>query len=279
MEVCLVQIITDSSCDLPKEILEENNIIVVPLNIEIDGKNYVDGVDLTHEQFYKKMSESKHLPKTSQPSPQSFIDAFKEAAKKTSQVLCLHLSSKLSGTVNGAMMAKETVNKKIEVFDSLSGSIGLGMQVLKACDMVKEGIKLEKIVDRLKEYRDDMKVVVYLETLENAVKGGRVTRVKGMVADLLNLKAIVHVEKGYVKILRTIRGKKRAIRFMLDQMAEKNVDFKDKTIGITHCDCIEDALILKGEIIKRFNPAKVFITTMGPVIGTHSGKGGLLVCF
>jgi len=100
-----------------------------------------------------------------------------------------------------------------------------------------------------------------------------------MVANLLNLKAIVHVEEGYVKVLKTLRGKKRAINFMLDQMSEKNTDFKDKIIGITHCNCIEDALALKEEIIKRFNPAQVLVTTMGPVIGTHSGQGGLLVCF
>lgn len=274
-----MQVITDSSCDLPKEILDQNNIIVVPLNIEIDGANYVDGVNMTHEEFYKKMSVARTLPKTSQPSPQSFIDAFKRAAKRTSEILCIHLSSKLSGTIDGAIMAKRMENNTIEVFDSLNGSLGLGMQVLKACEMIKQGVNLEKIVERLKEYRDDMRVVVYLETLENAVKGGRVTRVKGMVANLLNLKAVVHVDRGYVKILKTIRGKKRAINFMLDQMAEKNIDFKDKTIGITHCNCIEDALILKEQIIKRFNPAQFILTTMGPVIGTHAGQGGLLVCF
>ncbi len=274
-----MRIITDSSCDLPKEILEENNITIVPLNIEIDGKNYIDGVDLTHEQFYEKMSSAKTLPKTSQPSPQSFIDAFKDAAKKTGETLCIHLSSKLSGTVDCALMAKEMVDKKIEVFDSLSGTIGLGIQVLKACEMIKQGTKLEKIIEKLKECRDNMRIVVYLETLENAVKGGRVTRTKGMVANLLNLKAIVHVKEGYVKILKTIRGKKRAFEFMLNEMAKKNVDFKDKIIGITHCDCIEDALDLKKEIIKRFNPAQVLVTTMGPVIGTHAGLGGLVVCF
>lgn len=274
-----MQIITDSSCDLPKEILDENNIMVVPLSIEIDGENYIDGVDLTHEQFYRKMSVAKTLPKTSQPPPQSFIDVFKEAAKKTGEILCIHLSSKLSGTVHSAAMAGEMMNKKIKIFDSLNGSLGLGMQVLKACEMVKQGVSLEKIIEKLKEYRDDMRVVVYLETLENAVKGGRVTRTKGMVANLLNLKAVVHVEEGYVNILKVIRGKKRAIKFMIDKMIEKNVDFRDRIIGITHCDCIEDALILKEEIIKRFNPARVLLTTMGPVIGTHSGQGGLLVCF
>ena len=274
-----MQIITDSSCDLPKEILEENDIIVVPLNIEINGENYVDGINLTHEEFFKKMSETEELPKTSQPSPQSYIDAFKKAALKKSETLCIHLSSKLSGTINGAMMVRDMMESKIEIFDTLNGSLGVGMQVLKACEMRKEGASLETIVEKLKEYRDEMRVVVYLETLENAVKGGRVTRVKEMVANLLNLKVIVHVEEGYVRILKTIRGKKRAINFMLDQMAEKNTDFKNKIIGITHCDCIEDALILKEEIMKRFNPDKVLVTTMGPVIGTHAGRGGLLVCF
>jgi len=274
-----MQIITDSSCDLPKKILEENNIIVVPLNIEVDGENYVDGVDLTHEEFYKKMAASEALPKTSQPSPQSYIEAFNKAAQRTGETLCIHLSSKLSGTMNGAIMVREMMDKKIEIFDSLSGSLGVGMQVLKACEMRKEGANLENIIEKLKEYRDEMRVVVYLETLENAVKGGRVNRAKEMVANLLNLKAIVHVEEGYVRVLKTLRGKKRAINFMLDQMAEKNMDFKDKIIGITHCDCIEDAIILKEQIINRFNPAQVLVTTMGPVIGTHSGQGGLLVCF
>jgi len=274
-----MQIITDSSCDLPKKILEENNIIVVPLNIEVDGENYVDGVDLTHEEFYKKMAASEALPKTSQPSPQSYVEAFNKAAQRTGETLCIHLSSKLSGTMNGAIMVREMMDKKIEIFDSLSGSLGVGMQVLKACEMRKEGASLENIIEKLKEYRNEMRVVVYLETLENAVKGGRVNRAKEMVANLLNLKAIVHVEEGYVRVLKTLRGKKRAINFMLDQMAEKNMDFKDKIIGITHCDCIEDAIILKEQIINRFNPAQVLVTTMGPVIGTHSGQGGLLVCF
>ncbi len=274
-----MQIITDSSCDLPKEILEKNDVLVVPLNIEIDGKNYIDGIDLTHEEFYKKMESSHNIPKTSQPSPERFINTFKKAAQKTSEILSIHLSSKLSGTMNGAIMAKDIIEKKVEVFDSLSGSAGVGIQVLKACEMRNEGASLESIVQKLKDYREEMKVIVYLESLENAVKGGRVTRTKKMVANLLNLKAVVHVEEGYVKVLKTLRGKKRSINFMIDQIESKNIDLKDRIVGITHCDCVEDALALKKEIIKRFNPSQVLLTTMGPVIGTHSGKGGLLVCF
>lgn len=274
-----MQIITDSSCDLPKELVERYNLKVIPLNIELDGKSYIDGVELTHEEFYEKMAASPTLPKTSQPSPQSFIDAFCESAKKTKEILSMHLSSKLSGTFSCAQLSKELADVKVEVFDSLSGSLGLGLQVLKACHLVEEGFDLDYILQKLKEYRDQMKVLVYLETLENAVKGGRVTRTKEMIANMLNLKFIVHVEDGYVKVLKAIRGKKKAINFMLDRIAEKNIDLREKIVGITHCNRIEDAIALKEEIIKRFSPREVIVTTMGPVIGTHAGEGGLLVCY
>lgn len=274
-----MQIITDSSCDLPKEYVDKYDIIIVPLHIDIDGTNYVDGIELSHYDFYEKMEAAEGLPKTSQPSPQSFIEAFKEGAKKAKESLSIHLSSKLSGTFDCANMSKELAGEDVEVFDSLSGSLGLGMQVLKACHMLEEGFERSKIIEKLREYRDQMKVFVYLETLENAVKGGRVSKTKEMMASILNLKFVVHVEEGYVKLLKTLRGKKKAIGFMLDKLAEENINFKERIIGITHCDCIEDAIALKNEIIKRFNPSEVIITTMGPVIGTHSGKGGLLVCY
>lgn len=274
-----MQIITDSASDIPKELIEEYDILVVPLNIEIDEKNYIDGVEISHYEFYEKMAASHDIPKTSQPSPQSFIDAFKEGLHKYGEILSIHLSSKLSGTYDGAMLAKRIVGGNIEVFDTLSGSLGIGLQVLKAAQLAKQGLKIDNIIEKLKEYRDEMKVIVYLEDLENAVKGGRVTKTKEVIANLLNLKPIVHVEEGYVKVLKTVRGKKKAIRSLLTMMEEKNINFKERIVGITHCDSLEEALKLKEEIIKKFNPAEVMVTTMGPVIGTHAGIGGLLVCF
>lgn len=274
-----MQIVTDSSCDLPRELVEKLGILVVPLQIEIDGRQYIDGVDLTHHEFFEKMAASPTLPKTSQPSPQSYIDAFREGIRQHGEVLSIHLSSKLSGTIEGALMVKEEIGNNIEVFDTLSGSIGVGMQVLKAYELMKEDMQTAAIVDRLKEYRDQMRVVVYLETLENAVKGGRVSKPKEFVANLLNLKPVVHVEDGYVKILKTIRGKKKAIRLLLEEMEKKQKDYHDQVVAITHCDCLDEALALKEEIINKFNPKEVMLTTMGPVIGTHAGTGGLLVCF
>ncbi|MCC5912137.1 MAG: DegV family protein [Clostridiaceae bacterium] len=274
-----MQIITDSSCDLPKETIDAYDILVVPLSIEINGINYVDGIELTHEEFYKKMADSPTIPKTAQPSTQSFIDAFKKGLKKYNEVLSINISSNMSGTQDGAMVAKEMTGGDIEIFDTLNGSLGVGLQVLKAAEMAKEGLSKSAIVEKLKEYREDIKVVVYLETLENAVKGGRVKKTKEVVANLLNLKPIVHVEEGYVRVLKTVRGKKRAMRDLLHIMEEKNVSFKDRIVGITHCDCLDDALKLKEEVIKKFNPRDVMVTTMGPVIGTHAGLGGLLIAF
>ncbi len=274
-----MQIVTDSSCDLPKELIEKLKILVVPLQIEINGMDYVDGINLSHQEFYEKMAASPALPKTSQPSPQSYLDAFREGIKHHGEVLSIHLSSRLSGTYEGALMVKDELGEDIEVFDTLTGSIGVGLQVLKACELMKEGLQKTAIIERLKEYREQMRVVVYLETLENAVKGGRVSKPKEFVANLLNLKPVVHVDDGYVKILKTIRGKKKAMRLLIDEMERKNVDYQSRTVAITHCDCLEEALELKKEIIDRFNPSEVMLTTMGPVIGTHAGAGGLLVCF
>ncbi|ABR49278.1 degV family protein [Alkaliphilus metalliredigens QYMF] len=277
-----MKIVTDSSCDIPRELIEKYNIDVVPLQIEIDDKNYSDGVDITHQQFYEKMKTSLGLPKTSQPSPQSFVDVYQDNIKKYGQILSIHLSSKLSGTCHSAMMAKEMVGEeegRIETFDTLSGSFGVGAQVLEACHLVEQGLDMDTIIERLNEYREQTRVVVYLETLENAVKGGRVSKPKEFVANLLNLKPIVHVEEGYVRVLKNIRGKKKGMKFLLEEIEKKNIDYKDRVIGITHCDCLEDALILKEEIIKKFNPAEVLVTTMGPVIGTHAGIGGILICF
>jgi DegV family protein with EDD domain len=274
-----MQIITDSSCDLPKEIIEQYDILVVPLQIEIDGKDYVDGINLTHHEFYKKMASSPTLPKTSQPSPQSFIDAFREGLNRHGEVLSIHLSSKLSGTYEGAVMTKGELGGNIDVFDTLSGSIGVGLQVIKACELLKQGLQKSAVLEKLKEYRDQMQVVVYLETLENAVKGGRVSKSKEFVANLMNLKPVVHVDNGEVKIMKTIRGRKKAMRVLVEEMEKKNVSYKERIVAITHCDCLDDALALKEEIMQKFDPAEIMLTTMGPVIGTHAGLGGLLVCF
>ncbi|MBB6214129.1 DegV family protein with EDD domain [Anaerosolibacter carboniphilus] len=276
-----IKIITDSSCDLPKHLVEQYDIGVAPLHVFIDGKDYTDGKDITHKEFYEKCSTAETLPKTSQPAPGDVLHMIQESLKEYTHVLSINLSSALSGTYQTVNMLKETIGEALTAFDTKNGSLGVGMQVLKACELVKEGLSKSEIIKRLTEYRESMDTLVYLETLENAVKGGRVSKFSYIAASMLNVKAIVYVDKeeGSVKVREKIRGEKKALRYIIDAIKNKNIDFSDRVIGITHADCLERANefieMLKAEV----NPKEILLHSMGPVIGTYAARGAIYVCF
>ena len=282
----MVSIITDSSCDLPKDVLKEYNIQVVPLKITIDGREYVELQDITAGEFAEKMKASRGLPKTSQPSPESFRDAFERAREKPpgkadSKVLCLTISSELSGTYQSACLARDLTEHRenIKVFDTLGGSIGHGLQVLKAAEMAEEGASLEEIIDALETHREEMNIFILLDTLENIVKGGRLGRVQGTVAGMLNIKILLEGVKGRVELLEKRRGRSKIIRRLFEIVDERRGDFSQKVFGITHVNNERDALVLKEEIIRRFQPRDVIIYEMGGTMGTYAGEGGMIISF
>ncbi|MDD5704088.1 MAG: DegV family protein, partial [Dehalococcoidales bacterium] len=187
----MLQIVTDSSCDLPEDLVERYNIHIVPLSVDIDGKIYRERLDLTPQEFYQKMAASQNLPKTSLPPPSSFQDMFKNLSR-TDPVLCITISSGLSGTYHSACRAKEQAGSDITVFDSLAGSLGHGLQILKAAEMAESGFPLEQILKELENYRSRMKILILLDTLDNIVKGGRLSRFQGGIGKLLNIKFLLH---------------------------------------------------------------------------------------
>ncbi|MFT9493439.1 DegV family protein [Anaerosolibacter sp.] len=276
-----IKIITDSSCDLPKHLIEQYDIGVAPLHIYIDGKDYTDGKDITHEEFYEKCRTAESLPKTSQPAPGDVLHIIQESLKEYTHVLSVNLSSALSGTYQTVNMLKESIGDALTVFDSKNGSLGVGMQALKACELVKEGLSKSEIIRRLTKYRESLDTLVYLETLENAVKGGRVSKFSYVAASMLNVKAIVYIDKeeGTVKVREKIRGEKKALRYIIDAIKNKDIDFSDRVIGISHAGCIERANefieMLKAEV----KPKEILLSSMGPVIGTYAAQGAIYVCF
>lgn len=274
----MLQIITDSSADLPEDIIEKYNIHVVPLTVTIDESDYEEGVTITPQEFYKKMFSSRELPKTSQPSPSKFAKVFNELAEK-GELLCLTISSGLSGTYQSACIARDMLNVKVTVFDTLAGSLGHGIQIIKAAEMAAEGFSLNKIVEKLKEYREQMNILILLDTLENIVKGGRLSKFQGSIAKILDIKILLHGIEGKVEILEKIRGKKKFLERTIEVIGERRKDFSDTVFGITHLDNIEDAEYLKRVIIERYNPKDVIINYMGATMGTYAGKGGLIVSF
>jgi DegV family protein with EDD domain len=274
----MLQIVTDSSADLPKEILDKYNISVVPMTISIDGRDYLEGVDLTPQEFYEKMFNSKEMPKTSQPSPAAFADCFRTLADK-GPILCLAISSGLSGTYQSACIGADMSEADVRVIDTMAGSLAHGLQLIEAGRLAEKGEPVDKVVEFLENFKKHANILVLLDTLENIVKGGRLSKFQGSIARILDIRVILHNVEGKVEILEKVRGKGRFLQRALDVIGERKKDFSDTVFGITHIDNLQDAEYLKNEIIKRYKPRDVIINYMGATMGTYAGKGGMIVSF
>lgn len=276
----MINIVTDSSCDLSDEYIKKHNIRVVPLYVRFSDEEYLDGVDITPQEFYEKMYKFPKLPKTAQPSPAAFLKAFKESAEEGAKTLCITLTSRLSGTFQSANIAKNMsgLGDNVAIFDSLSATGGLNLQIMQAVEMIKNGLNLDEIVEKLKKYRDDdMTMVALLNTLENVVKGGRLSKFQGAIGNFLNIKVILDIVDGTVVVAEKLRGKKQLFERSLEKIAERVSDFSKRVFFINHVDNWEDAEFLKQEIIDRFNPKDVILGYMGPTISTYAGKGGIVI--
>jgi len=275
----MIQILTDSSADIPIPLLEKYNIHMVPLVIYVNGKEYDEGIDITPQEFYREMFASADLPKTSQPTPARFAQFFSKLSGQ-GKILCFTVSSKLSGSFGSANLGKElSGNPEVVVFDTEAGSIGHGLQVLKAAEMAQAGVSIDEILVQLHQYRKEMKSLILLDTLENIVKGGRLSRFQGSLAKLLNIKAILHNVEGSAEILEKVRGRQKSLQRVITLVGERCANFSNRVIGITHVDNFSDAQFLAQELAQRYHPKEIIIREMGSTIATYAGKSGLIVAF
>ncbi len=277
----MIHIVTDSSCDLLDDFLKNHHIPFVPLTIRFqDDKEYRERIDITPKEFYKKMAASSTLPQTAQPSPASFLKVFEELASPGDEILCITISSNLSGTFQSANLAKKMTSIPVTVFDSLAASPGHALQIMRAVELRDSGHSMDEIVADLTNYRDnDMTIFIYLKNMENIVKGGRITKFQGTLAKVMNIKLICEGIKGQVVPLEKIRGDKRALERLLSIIGERNSDFSDTIFCLTHTDNLEDAEFLKTELIRRYNPREVLVYPIGPTVGTYAGTGGIVLTF
>jgi len=275
----MLQLVTDSSCDLTDELIIKHNIHVVPLVVNIDGELYWEKVNITPKEFYKKMSLSKDLPKTSQPTPSAFADVFTELSK-SGPVLCITISSGLSGTYQSACLGKDLSGANVTVFDSLGGSLGQGLQLLRAAQLAESSHSLDEIVSELEKYRREMNILIMLNTLDNIVKGGRLSKFQGSLAKLLDIRILLHKdEEGKVVLQQKIRGKKKFIDMVLHEIIRLHPDMASTDVGITHFNNIEDAAFIKKELTQKYHARSVLINEMGSTMATYAGEGGMIVSF
>ncbi|MDF2629364.1 MAG: protein DegV family [Symbiobacteriaceae bacterium] len=274
-----VQIVTDSGADIPPALAAAHGISVVPLQVLIDGVSYRDGVDLTPMMFYEKMRTAKKLPQTSQPTPHDVESAYRAAAER-GPVVGVHLSSALSGTWETASMAARSISETIRVFDSRTGSAGIGLMAMRAAELARGGATAAEIWAYLEAWRAETHTLVALNTLENAVRGGRVNPLAGMAARLLHVKPIVHVTRaGKVEPIDRVRGRERALERTLDLAGELRKNWADRRVAVAHGGAAEEAKAFARRVRERFNPAEVWETEIGATIGTYSAEGAILFSF
>ena len=273
-----IKLLVDGGCDLPKEIMEKYNIELVGLNVSFNDESYIAGEEIDNETFYKKMSESKELPKTSCPSPDRFLEAY----KGDEDVLMITVSSLLSGTYSSAKLAKdiykdENGNKKIEVLDSMSGSIGQGLLAIKAAELINEGKTLDEIVSILEKLKNDVIFYGTLETLENAIKGGRINPLAGKLINALNFKAIIQVTEGVVKPIDKARGVNNSLKKVLEYVESNIKNSDEKILVIAHAHCEDKASKIKESLEIKYKFKDIIIAEIGPVMGTYTSQGAILI--
>lgn len=277
-----IKIVTDSASDLPREYAEQYQIEIVPLETSFGPEEkYLDGIDISPQEFWARLARAVHLPKTSQPPPQKFAEVFRYALTQGS-VLCVNLSSGLSGTFQSACLARKILGNpaSLHIIDSLTASIGVGLLAIKAAQLAKEGLSFSQIVETITSYRDRLTTFCTLDNLENIVRGGRLSRLQGMVGNILDIKLILKGNaEGKIEVFEKVRGRKKALSRLVSLIHELGVDLQEKMVGISHLDCLEEVLELKKAIIDKCAPQQVIVVPMGSTIGTYAGKGGIVVAF
>jgi len=267
-----IQIVTDSASDLTPEIAAQYGIRIVPLSVTLGGEHYTDGVDLTAEEFYQTLRTMDVLPRTSQPAPGSFVDVYREALDAGKQVLSIHISSKLSGTYQAACLAAEMWGAgDIKIIDSESASMGVGLLAIAAARKSASLTEAQEAVARAKE---TMGVLFTPDTFEYMVKNGRIGKAASLAGSLLQIKPILTIAGGTVDVVEKLRGRKRALRRMLEIFRERVGDNKVH-VAVLHADAEEEARGMLEEIQQTVDCAEVYFAYVGPVIGSHAGPGVL----
>lgn len=276
-----IKIVADSCCDLNNELKERLDVNLVPLTISLDDKRYVDNENLNIKELLYDMKNSENSPKTACPSPNEYMDAY----KGDESVFAVTLSSSLSGSYNSAVLAKnmflEDIHDKfIHVFDSLSASVGETLITLKIDELSKKNHTNLQIVEKVSEYIKEMKTFFVLESLDNLIKAGRISALKGKVASLLSIKPIMEGDsKGEISKVESVRGTKKALRRLVEVIGEKGEKFEEKILGIAHCNSLERAENFKKEVLKRYKFKDIIIVDTKGISTVYANEGGIIIAF
>lgn len=271
-----VAILTDSTAYISEDLMNKHNIHMIPLNVVFDNVSYREEIDITTEEFYKKMQESEALPTTSQPSVGAFLEMYTTLAENYDAVIFIHISSKLSGTGQSAESASKMAEGiEVFIFDSKYSAIAQGFFAIEAAKLANEGKKPEAIIEHLEKMRNKIRAYFMVDSLNHLQRGGRIGGAQALVGSLLKVKPILHIEDGLICPFEKIRTSKKAIQRILSMLEEDVEKGNVDTVAFIHANDEQGAIQLQSDFTKKHPAINTMISYFGPVVGNHIGEGSL----
>lgn len=269
-----VAIVTDSTCNLPAELVEQYNVYVIPQILNWEGKSLLDQIDISTQEFYERLPKSSDLPKTSQPSPGQFTEYFTKVAEEADSIVGIFVSEKLSGTLQSAHLGAEAMGDyPIEIVDSRSVSLGLGLLVTAAARYAAEGHDYKEVAEYTRNLAPRLRVLFVVDTLDYLHKGGRIGGAQRLFGSMLSIKPVLHLENGQIEPLASIRTKNKAIQHMVDTILGEMKGKQHIHAGIIHAAAPESAEQVMEMMLAAVQPQELLVNELTPVIGANVGPG------
>lgn len=275
-----IRIVTDSTSDMPKELAEKYKIKIAPLRVNFGEESFLDGVELTNEEFYKRLGQSKELPTTSQVNPGEFVDIFNEILDAGDEIIGIFISTGLSGTYHSAEIARDMIKSdKIHILDSKGVTAMTSLMSIEAAKMAQKGKSTHEIMSLLEKMIENMKTMFIIDTLEYLVKGGRLSKAQGTIGGLLNVKPIIRV-LDTIETVTKVRGRAKGIKYIMDWLYSQQFELSDKTVFVVNSNDQAFADKIKTCLLENFQVGQILEAQIGAVVGTHAGPGcgGIVFC-
>lgn len=264
-----IKIITDSTLDIPAELIEKNDIEVMPLLINFGEDSYLDGVDITPSEMIERINKENVLPTTAQITPTRFEETFKKYLDQGYKIVTLLISSEMSGTYQSACIAKDMLETEdIVIIDSKNVTSGLGLLVLKACRLRDNGASIKEIEEEILNTRDKVKSTLNFESLDNLVRGGRLPRVAGAIGTALGLRLILEVKDGKMAVKDKVRGIKKALKKLISDFESADVDFNEPIVLL---DLLNEDVYFELKKYLEEKDIEYIDAKVGCTVGIHSG--------
>lgn len=278
-----IRILADSACNVSKRDRDDLNIEMIPLHVNIDEKEYLDGITITTKEIYDAMRVGKR-PKTSQATPKDFSIAFTSCAENNQPLIYFAVSSPLSGTYESAkIMEKEIKNKypdaPLYIVDTKCIALGYGLIIIRAAQLANEGASVEEIIEMGTYHAEHMEHIITVDNLEYLYRSGRLSRTASLLGSFLKIKPILQIDSGKLVLMEKVRGSTKVLKRMVEIFKERGTDFTNQVIGISHADDLDSAEKIAHILTKKLGVKNIVMEPVGSAVGIHTGPGAMAVFF